>query len=69
MPIRRHVTHGTKRITIDAVVHSMSLRAEFLPGYSPDLNPVESLCGNSQELANRCVIGLGEAEAAVQGGQ
>jgi transposase len=41
-----------------------------LPGYSPDLNPVEDLWGNvkGQELANRCVEGLGEAEAAVRNG-
>lgn len=40
---------------------------ERLPGYSPDLNPVESLWGNikGQELANRCVEGLGEADAAL----
>jgi hypothetical protein len=42
----------------------------MLPGYSPDLNPVEDLWGNvkGQELANRCVEGLGEAEAAVHHG-
>jgi hypothetical protein len=46
------------------------LKVEVLPGYSPDLNPVESLWGNikGQELANRCVTGLGESEAAVQSG-
>jgi hypothetical protein len=46
------------------------LRVEVLPGYSPDLNPVESLWANlkGQELANRCVAGLGESEAAVQSG-
>jgi hypothetical protein len=40
------------------------LEVETLPGYSPDLNPVEDLWGNikGQELANRCVAGLGEAE-------
>ncbi len=46
------------------------LQVERLPGYSPDLNPVEDLWGNvkGQELANRCVEGLGEAEAAVRNG-
>jgi len=46
------------------------LQVEMLPGYSPDLNPVEDLWGNikSQELANHCVEGLGEAEAAVRHG-
>lgn len=46
------------------------LREERLPGYAPDLNPVESLWGNlkGQELANRCAQGLGEADAAVRQG-
>ena len=46
------------------------LQVEMLPGYSPDLNPVEALWGNvkGQELANRCVTGLGEAEAAIHNG-
>jgi transposase len=46
------------------------LQVETLPGYSPDLNPVEDLWGNikGQELANRCVAGLGEAEESVCGG-
>jgi len=32
------------------------LTIERLPGYAPDLNPVETLWGNikGQELANRC---------------
>jgi len=36
------------------------LQVEMLPGYSPDLNPVEDLWGNvkGQELANRCVLVL-----------
>jgi putative transposase len=46
------------------------LQVEALPGYSPDLNPVEDLWGNikGQELANRCVAGLGEAEDSVRSG-
>jgi hypothetical protein len=46
------------------------LQVETLPGYSPDLNPVEDLWGNikGQQLANRCVAGLGEAEAGVRSG-
>ena len=46
------------------------LQVEMLPGYSPDLNPVEDLWGNikGQELANRCVAGLGEAEDGVRSG-
>ena len=46
------------------------LRVERLPGYSPDLNPVESLWGNikGQELANRCAENLGESEIALRSG-
>ena len=46
------------------------LQVETLPGYSPDLNPVEDLWGNIkvQELANCCVAGLGEAEDGVCSG-
>ena len=46
------------------------LQVEMLPGYSPDLNPVEDLWGNikGQELANRCVARLGEAEEGVCSG-
>ena len=46
------------------------MQVETLPGYSPDLNPVEDLWGNikGQELANRCVAGLGEAEDSVRSG-
>ena len=43
------------------------LKAERLPGYAPDLNPVETLWSNikGQELANRCSANLAEAAAAV----
>ena len=46
------------------------LQVETLPGYSPDLNPVEDLWGNikGQELANLYVAGLGEAEQGVSSG-
>ena len=46
------------------------LSEERLPGYAPDLNPVETLWGNvkGQELANRCSEGLGEAATAVDSG-
>jgi hypothetical protein len=38
---------------------------------SPDLNPVEDLWSNikGQELANRCVAGLGDAEVGVCSGR
>jgi hypothetical protein len=46
------------------------LRVERLPGYAPDLNPVETLGSNlkGQELAKRGSAGLAEADtAALQG--
>jgi hypothetical protein len=46
------------------------LKVERLPGYAPDLNPVEPLWGNvkGHELANRCAENLGEVFDAVRGG-
>lgn len=46
------------------------LSVERLPGYSPDLNPVEPLWGNikQRELANRCAVDLGESCGAVRRG-
>lgn len=44
------------------------LTVERLPGYAPDLNPVETMWGNikGQELANRCAEDLPELDAAVR---
>ncbi len=44
------------------------LRVEPLPGYAPDLNPVETLWGNlkGQELANRCSKDLDEVTTAIE---
>jgi len=46
------------------------LQVARLPGYAPDLNPVESLWGNirGQELANRSVDELGEMVQGVHEG-
>lgn len=46
------------------------LRVERLPGYAPDLNPVETLWGNikGQELANRCADDLAEVSMAIRNG-
>lgn len=46
------------------------LIVEMLPGYSPDLNPVETLWGNikGQELANICADDLGEVDVALRRG-
>ena len=46
------------------------LQVERLPGYAPDLNPVESLWGNvkGQELANQSADDLGEVADAMNAG-
>jgi hypothetical protein len=46
------------------------LTVEGLPGYAPDLNPVEMLWGSikGQELANRCGKDLEEVDQALRGG-
>jgi len=46
------------------------LRVERLPGYAPDLNPIETMWGNikGKELANRCAQDLAELDTAVRGG-
>lgn len=46
------------------------LTLEWLPGYAPELNPVEYVWGNlkGQELANLCAADLGEAGGAVRTG-
>lgn len=46
------------------------LRVERLPGYAPDLNPVEGLWGNlkGQELANLCAECLAAATAECRRG-
>ena len=45
-------------------------RVEPLPGYAPDLNPVETLWGNpkGRELANRCSKDLDEVATAIETG-
>ena len=46
------------------------LTVERLPGYAPDLNPIETMWGNikGKELANRCAQDLAELDTAVRGG-
>jgi transposase len=48
--------------------HWLSVQA--LPGYAPDLNPVETLWENikGQELANRCAEDLKEVDRALRSG-
>ena len=46
------------------------LRVERLPGYAPDLNPIEQAWGNvkSQELANRCADTIDQVSDAAADG-
>src|SRR5947209_6795512 len=46
------------------------LSIEPLPGYAPDLNPIEQVWGNvkSQELANLCADTIGEVSEAAEDG-
>ncbi len=58
-----------------AIVHTYlaqrrEVRVEWLPGYAPELNPVELLWGNikGRELANRCPEDLPSVAVAVRRG-
>jgi transposase len=46
------------------------LRVERLPGYAPDLNPLETVWGNvkGQEMANGCAEDLEAVDCTVRGG-
>jgi len=62
--------HRSNEMTAYIMKNRKWLTIEALPGYSPDLNPVETLWGNikGQELANRCAKNLGEMEGALRHG-
>ena len=62
--------HKSREMQVYLQVQKSWLQVERLPGYSPDLNPVEDLWGNvkGQELANRCTENLGESETALRSG-
>jgi transposase len=46
------------------------LRVERLPGYAPELNPIEQVWGNvkGQELANLCADTIGEVAVSAEDG-
>jgi hypothetical protein len=50
--------------------HKAILVWDGLPGYSPDLNPVEPVWGTvkGRELAKRCAANLGESRTALRSG-
>jgi transposase len=65
---------GSSR-ALSTIVHAsgcapLLLTVERLPGYAPDLNPVERVWGNvkAAELANLCADTTGQARAAAQVG-
>jgi len=62
--------HRSRIMTAFLLGERKWLTVERLPGYAPDLNPVETLWGNvkGQELANLCAADLGEAVSAMRRG-
>jgi transposase len=62
--------HKSKEMKTYLVEQRNWLTVERLPGYAPDLNPVELLWGNVKgtELANRCAKDLAELDNAVHAG-
>ncbi len=62
--------HKSREMTAYLARQRRWLTVERLPGYAPDLNPVEVLWGNikGQELANLCPDDLGEVAAALRAG-
>lgn len=62
--------HKSREMQVYLQTQESRLQVERLPGYSPDLNPVEDLWDNvkGQELANRGVENLGESETALRSG-
>src|SRR5215831_16646705 len=63
-------SHHSRRM-LDWLADQRSwLSAERLPGYAPDLNPIEQVWGNvkSQELANLCADTLGAVSDAAKDG-
>ena len=62
--------HKSREMTAYLTEQKGWLTVERLPGYTPDLNPVEPLWGNIKrlELANRCAVDLGESCGAVRRG-
>jgi len=62
--------HKSKEMRAHLATQRSWLQLEMLPGYAPDLNPVETLWGNvkGQELANLCADDLEEVGEALRRG-
>jgi len=62
--------HKSRRMQRFLTAQSAWLQIERLPGYAPELNPVEPLWGNLKggELANLCVVDLAHLRPPVHAG-
>ena len=62
--------HKSKKMKAYLSSQRERLVVEMLPGYAPDLNPVDTLWGNvkGQELANLCADDLGEVADGLRRG-
>ena len=60
--------HKSKEMKLYLAGQRKWLKVEMLPGYAPDLNPVEMVWGNvkGRELANLCPDNLAEVGEAVK---
>ena len=63
-------SHRSRRMSDWIASQRHWLSVERLPGYAPDLNPIENVWGNlkSQELANLCSNSIGEIAGVAQDG-
>ena len=63
-------SHRSRRMSDWIASQRHWLSVERLPGYAPDLNPIENVWGNlkSQELANLCSNSIGELADVAQDG-
>ena len=63
-------SHRSRQMTTWIAGQRCWLRVERLPGYAPDLNPIEMLWGNikNTELANLCPDTIDQAHHAAEAG-
>jgi transposase len=63
-------SHRSRRMSEWIASQRHWLSVERLPGYAPDLNPIENVWGNlkSQELANLCSNTIDQVAAIAEGG-
>ena len=63
-------SHRSRRMTNWIASQRHWLSAERLPGYAPDLNPIENVWGNlkCQELANLCSSTIDHVATVAEGG-